>query len=172
VAVYSVTGGQTTWAVYPEQAVTQANEWIDQVSEARGWSQEWTDYAHELVEQSRVDPALSALSWFTFGTWGEDASDFWDALNTAWNAVDTSTAPEGWGDMGEAFAQAANATLESEEAIEQGTIDDLVGDTAVATGERLAEAADPTKSWIPWAVGGTLLAVVLWKGDSILKALR
>lgn len=138
--------GTSSWAEDLEAAANQAYSWASTTADARGWSQEWTDYAYQLIEEA--EDAGEGWVW-------DSTEDFWVALTTSWSAVPNP--PAGWDELGTAFASAAGTTYTVTASRDEGSAASVVGGALSETTTDLAATADPEKSPYPWIAAGLVL---------------
>jgi hypothetical protein len=143
--------GATTWAVDVDAAVLQAAEWTDTVATEKLWPEDW-------------ESAAAGIITFAAQSAGSNVEEFWSILAREWAGYDEKAfvqGIQGWDDLGEAWASAAGTAYTTSQARQDASLVGQVSDTLGQTVEDIQTAADPRKSWIPWAVGGAI-ALAVW----------
>lgn len=150
--------GASAWAEELDAAEAQAVEWLDRTAEARGWADYYTGTMRVFITDARA----AADGWLT-----DDVGAFWTTLyNAAKSYTDSQRAagnnglPAGWDELVAVWAQAAGTTYTVAAGREAGEVATVVAGTVTETAADVAEAADPRRSWLPWAAG-LLVAVGL-----------
>jgi hypothetical protein len=140
--VGSAVAGQSTFAAGVAEAADQARTWTRTAANARGWNA-----ADQAIAESKIAAAADQAS---------NAAGFFSILYRSWGA-----GPEGWSNLGVAFASASGASAESAANVAAGALPSLV----VATGTAIADEAGDAGSWWlrnwRWAAPAAAVSVVV-----------
>jgi hypothetical protein len=129
-------GGGTAWETSYTDAVEQALTWIDQVANAKNWTDAWRTKAYGIVEDAQWDAGNQVGDTLTVA--------FWRELTKQW-----SNASDGWNDLWYVWDSASDAAYDpvaqTVDNVEE-TVKDIVNDTT--------DIINPKKSPWPWIAGG------------------
>lgn len=149
--------GASAWAEELDAAEEQARTWLTQTATARKWADYYTGTMGVFITDARA----AADGWLT-----DDVGAFWTTLYNAAKAyTDSQRAagntglPAGWDELVGVWANAAGTTYTVAQGREAGEVATVIGGTVEQTAEDVAEAADPTRSWVPWLAGALALGV-------------
>lgn len=132
------------WQRDIEDAVDQAERWIETVAIAKGWLPAYTATASSLVV------AVANVA--------DDPQDFFSMLALQWAAA-LDDPPAGWAELGRTFTSAAGAVGTISDADELGSFTSQLGGAASGAASDVADAALWLRKWGPWIV---LFLVVLF----------
>jgi len=146
--------GATDWTKDEDLAHTRYSEHILDMQKKKSWPGPMVTY---LIQQSQIVADESA-----------DGASYWatvSAQEPSW-IVEANVNP---GELQKisshiAFLQSAGGAADAwNEALETYSPDAIAEAVVKQTGEDIKDAANPFKSWIPWAVGAVLVGFVLVK---------
>lgn len=139
--------GSASWQEDSDAAREQAIEWVDTTATARGWSSSYVALAYGIIDNAYQG--------------AESVEDFWDRLAATWGTP--TGAPDGWSKLGDTWTSATGAAVSVSGAREAGSVSSVLGGTWDGTVATIEEHTDPTRSPVPWLVGGALvLGIYLW----------
>lgn len=139
--------GASAWAEDIEEAVTQAETWVESAAIGRGWSQDVLSAAVANIQYAATDAT--------------DAGTFWGRLVMAWDDTPTDVQKlggKGWTKLRDSFASAAGTAGTVAKGRDAGSVGEVIGGTVEATEDDLTDMAAFAKKWGPWIV---LVIVIL-----------